>query len=344
MKTMALAGIRRMEVLQAPDPVLRKDTDVRIRMTTVGVCGSDIHYFTDGRIGSQVIEFPFVLGHEGAGIVERTGSSVTRVRVGDRVAIDPAMPCWKCDQCLSGRPNTCRSLRFLGCPGQAAGCLSEYLVMPETSCFPIPEGMTLEQATLSEPLAIGLYAVKTSIPMKGRKVGILGFGPIGLSVLLPARAQGAERIYVTDRIEARLEVAKKAGALWAGNPDREDIVEKITALEPAQLDVVFECCGEQDALDQAIRLLKPGGKLMIVGIPAVGRVSFDVDDMRRKEICIQNVRRQSECVEETLDAIHRGVLDVEPFVTHRFGLDDTGRAFDLVADYRDGVMKAIIAL
>ena len=332
-----------MELRDVPTPVIACDTDVLIRMTRVGVCGSDVHYYTEGKIGSQVVSYPFTVGHEGAGIVEQAGSAVMRVKAGDRIAIEPAMPCGQCDQCRVGRPHTCRKLRFLGCPKQAEGCLSEYLVLPEASCFPIPETMSFDQAAISEPLAIGVYAVKRSIPMQGATVGILGAGPIGLSVLLPARAQGARRIFVTDKIDARRALARRAGADWAGNPDACDAVAEITALEPAQLDVVFECCGKQEALDQAIALLKPGGKLMLVGIPpTVERVSFQIDKLRHKEICIQNVRRQNHCVQPALDMITRGDFHVDGMVTHRFPFERTREAFDLVAGYKDGVVKAMI--
>jgi L-iditol 2-dehydrogenase len=339
---MVLTGIRQMEMREVPDPVLKNNSDVLIRMTTVGVCGSDVHYYVDGRIGSQVVQYPFTVGHEGAGIVEKVGPAVKRVKPGDRIAIEPAMPCRQCDQCKAERFHTCRNLKFLGCPGQAEGCLSEYIVIPETSCYPIPDHMTFDQAAISEPLSIGVYAVKLSIPMKGAKVGILGSGPIGLSVLLPAKAQGAEAVYMTDKIDSRLTVAKSAGADWTGNPLNEDIVEQITRQEPAQLDVVFECCGQQEALDEAIEILKPGGKLMIVGIPTVDRISFSIDKLRRKEICVQNVRRQNECVQPALDLIADGSIDVDIMATHHLAFDQTKEAFDLVAAYRDGVVKAMI--
>lgn len=343
MKAMMLTGIDQMEMRDVPTPAIRSDRDVLIRMTRVGVCGSDVHYYSQGQIGSQVVKYPFAVGHEGAGIVEQVGPAVTRVKAGDRVAIEPAMPCWQCDQCRVGRPHTCRKLRFLGCPGQAEGCLSEYLVMPEASCFLIPDSMSFDQAAISEPLAIGVYAVKQSIPMQDATVGILGAGPIGLSVLLPSRAQGARRIFVTDKIDARLALAKRAGADWIGNPDTCDVVAGITAAEPAQLDVVFECCGKQEALDQAIELLKPGGKLMLVGIPpTLERVSFKIDKLRHKEICIQNVRRQNHCVQPALDMIARGDFNVDVMVTHRFPFAKTKAAFDLVAGYQDGVVKAMI--
>jgi L-iditol 2-dehydrogenase len=343
MKAMKLTGIRRMEMMEVPTPEIKESTDVLIRMATVGVCGSDVHYYVDGKIGSQVVKYPFTVGHEGAGVVEAVGHAVTRVAPGDRIAVEPAMPCFECDQCLAGRPHTCRKLRFLGCPGQAEGCLSEYIVMPETSCFPIPDSVSFDEAAISEPLAIGVYAVRQSIPMKGAKVGILGAGPVGLSVLMPARAQGAAGIYVTDRIDERLAVASRAGADWTGNPDTEDVVSSVNALEPAQLDVVFECCGEQSAMDQAIKMLKPGGKLMLIGIPpTLERVSFMIDSLRRKEICIQNVRRQNHCVQPALDMIARKDFDVTSMVTHRFAFKDTKEAFDMVADYRDGALKVMV--
>ena len=200
MKAMMLTGIRQMEMRDIPAPEIKNPTDVLIRMKIVGVCGSDVHYYTQGKIGSQVVEYPFTVGHEGAGIVKAVGAAVTKVKPGDRIAVEPAMSCWKCDQCLAGRPHTCRKLRFLGCPKQADGCLSEYLVMPEECCFKIKDSMSFEEAAISEPLAIGVYAVSRSIPMKGAKIAILGAGPIGLSVLLPAMAQGAEKVYMLSLI------------------------------------------------------------------------------------------------------------------------------------------------
>lgn len=331
-----------MKLIQVPDPMIVNAHEVLIQMKVIGVCGSDVHYYKSGKIGSQVVSYPFPVGHEGAGEIIKTGPSVSRVKPGDRIAIEPAMPCWECDQCKAGRPNTCRKLRFLGCPGQADGCMSEYIIMPETSCFPIPDHMSFDQAALSEPLAIGVYAVNSSIPMHERKVGILGFGPIGMSVLLPALTKGASKVYVTDKIDERLKIASANGAFYTGNPDKSDVVEEITAHEPEMLDVVFECCGQQEAVDQAIDILKPGGKLMIIGIPEFNRWSFPVDKLRRKEITIRNVRRQNETLDETLELIAESRVNVNPMVTHRFSFEESKKAFDLVSEYRDGVMKAMI--
>ncbi len=342
MKAMMLTGIRQMEMKEVSTPAILNDRDVLIKMKTLGVCGSDIHYYVSGKIGSQVVDYPFTVGHEGAGEVEAVGKGVSTVLPGDRIAIEPAMPCWECDQCLEGRPHTCRNLRFLGCPGQAEGSLSEYIVMPESSCFKIEDKMSYDEAAISEPLAIGLYAVKQSIPMKGARVGILGFGPIGMSVLLPALAMGASEVYVSDKIDERLRIAEKSGASLTANPDREDVVEKISGKAPELLDVVFECCGQQDAIDNAVDLLKPGGKLMVIGIPEFDRWSIPVDISRHKELCIQNVRRQNEAVQPALDMMASGEISVAAMATHRFSFENSKEAFDLVAAYGDGVMKAMI--
>jgi L-iditol 2-dehydrogenase len=342
MKAMMLTGIRQMEMKEIPEPVLVKSNDVKIRMTVLGICGSDIHYYTQGQIGSQKVEFPFTLGHEGAGVVVETGRSVKRVRPGDHVAIDPAMPCRKCDQCLAGRQHTCRKLRFLGCPGQVSGCLMEYIVMPEESCFPLTGKLTPDNGSISEPLAIGVYAVRKSGGVKGLNIGIFGYGPIGMSVMLVAKTQSAEKIYVTDLIEERLTISKKEGSALAVNPIKENIVEKIMRKEPLGLDMVFECCGKQEAFDQAIDLLKPGGKLIVVGIPEFDRWSMNVENTRRREISLQFIRRQVDCVEEALELMNNRSIVIDNMVTHRFPFARTKQAFDLVAGYQDGVMKAMI--
>ena len=342
MKAMVLTGIRQMEMIDILTPQIIRDNDVLIKMKVVGVCGSDVHYYTQGKIGNQVVQYPFPVGHEGAGEVIEVGSAVSRVKPGDRIAIEPAMPCGECDQCKVGRPHTCRKLRFLGCPNQADGCLTEYLVMPEDSCFPIADKLSYTEAAISEPLAIGLYAVNQSIPLKNASVGILGFGPIGMSVLLSAIAKGASNIYVTDLVDERLQIAWKCGAIYTGNPNKADVVAEVKAKEPLLLDVVFECCGKQEAIDQAVEMLKPGGKLMVIGIPEFDRWSFPVDQMRHKEICIQNIRRQNHTLEETLELMESGKVDVGRMPTHRFPFSRTKEAFDLVTEYGDGVMKAMV--
>ncbi len=342
MKAALLTAPGKFEIRQLPDPKIGNETDVLISVKTVGVCGSDMHYYTTGRIGSQVVKYPFIVGHEAAGVIEKIGKGVTHVKPGQRIAIEPAVSCGKCDQCISGRENTCRKLRFLGAPQQLDGAQCEYIVMPQENCFPIPDSMTFEEATLCEPLAIAVYAVDRSPLAEGMSVAILGVGPIGMSVFHVLRTTNVGSVFVTDRLDARLGAAKKLRPKWAGNPDRVDVVKEISGVEPLQMDIVYECSGDPAAISQAVELLKPGGTLMIVGIPEVDEISFLVHELRRKEITIVNVRRQNHSTQKAIDLVASGKLNVDSLVTHRFQLEDTAKAFDLVANYRDGVMKTMI--
>ena len=342
MKAAFLTGIRQLQILDTPEPQLSTHQDVLLRIDTVGVCGSDVHYYNMGRIGNQVVQFPERVGHECAGTVVEVGGDATGLRVGQRVAVDPLIACGQCDQCHAGRRHTCRHQKFLGNPGEAPGALAEVLMMPAESCYPVPDGMTQVQAALVEPLSISLYAQRLSSIRPGAKIAILGSGPIGLCVLLACRAAGAGATYVTDLVDERLEVARRCGATWAGNPQKTDVVATMARLQPLGLDCVFECAGEQQTLDQAVEILKPGGRLLIVGIPELDRVSLSIHTLRRKEIEVLNVRRQNHCTTPAIELIASGTVSLDPLVTHHFSIDQAKEAFDLVDGYRDGVVKAII--
>jgi len=376
MKAVVLTGVGRVEVRDVPKPEIKAPDNVLLKTAVAGLCGSDLHYFVSDRVGGEKVAYPAIVGHECSAVVEAIGSAAARVKPGDRVAVEPAISCGTCDQCRSGRPHTCRNLGFLGHPGQRDGCLAEYFVMPGRNCIPLPAGLTMTQAMLAEPLSIALYAFRFwsrdepsarhspvtymhgrvrrkwipgqspgPLPPSGsanRTMAILGSGPIGLCVLLEARQNGVREIYATDKVDERAAAARKAGAVWAGNPDREDIVRNILALQPLGLDAVFECCGDQASLDQAVELLKPGGTLVFVGIPLSERVSFPSGRIRRKEIRIQNVRRQNRCLEHALELIAAGKLDLNFLATHSFSVEDAQKAFETAAHRRDGALKTSI--
>jgi L-iditol 2-dehydrogenase len=353
MRAAVLVGIGKIEMREVADVRIAGKRDALVRVERVGVCGSDVHYYETGRIGSQVVKFPFIVGHECSGTVVEIGSEVSRVKVGDKVAVDPAQSCGKCDQCRAGRENTCRNLRFLGTPGQGDGCLCEYIVIGEDSLYQLGDKVTLDQGALCEPLSIGVYVARQGGVKGSDDVAILGAGPIGLSVMLGCHGRGARSVYMTDVLDYRVEVARKAGARWAGNADKGDIVEEIMGQQPREsttagevavgMDVVFECAGKLETLDQAVELLKPGGRLVLVGIPREERVTFAIDKIRRKELTIINIRRQNGCVQGALDMVAGGEVDVDFMVTHRFRLEDAQEAFELVGRYGDGVVKAVIS-
>jgi L-iditol 2-dehydrogenase len=344
MQAAFLTGIRKIELGELPEPKLANPRDVLLDVAAVGICGSDLHYYRVGGIGAQVVRFPWVVGHECVARVLEVGAEVKHLKVGQLVAVDPLVPCGQCDQCRTGREHTCRNQNFLGCPGQLPGALSEYLVMPAPSCYALPDSLNLAQAVMVEPFSIGLYAQRMARTQPGAKIAILGSGPIGLCVLLALRAEGECTVYATDLIQERLEVARRCGVNWAGNPRQEDIVASLGQLEPLGMDLVFECAGQQETLDQGVELLKPGGTLLIVGIPEGSRISFNMDLLRRKELRVENVRRQNRCMAPAIELIAGRAVNVEPLVTHHFALAETQKAFELAAGYRDGVIKAVIHL
>lgn len=345
MKQVVLTGIRKMELTETKVPAILHSTEVKIRLKTIGVCGSDIHYYSVGKIGTQVVQYPFPVGHECSGIIEEIGNDVTNVKIGDLVVVDPAVHCGVCDQCLAGRPHTCRNGKFLGCPGQLDGCLGEYIILPDFTCFPVTGKLNPAQAALIEPLSIGVYAVNLAqIQNKKTTVGIFGAGPIGLSILFKLLAEEINNIGIIEPLEYRLKKAEEIGSKYSINPEKENVEELVKQKEEYLLDVVFEASGEQDAVTNAVKILKPGGRLVLVGIPPEAQYTFNMDLMRRKELTVINVRRQNHCVEEAINLVVSGKIDIEKMVSHNFTLEETPIAFDIVEGYKDGAIKAMINL
>lgn len=342
MKVACFTALHCIELLDAPEPVLRRPGDVLLRIDRVGICGSDVHYYREGRIGDQVLQYPATLGHECSGSVLETGPAVRGLKAGDRVAVDPAFPCGECDQCLGGRAHTCRRLLFMGCPGEAPGALAERYVAPAACCAAIPASMSLDEAMLVEPLSIGLHAVRLSQLAAGMKIAILGAGPIGLSVLLCAKATAPCTAFLTDLLDQRLAVARQCGADTVLNARRSDVVATIAQAQPQGLDLVFECSGDPACVEQGQSLLGPGGALVMVGIPPLDAVAFDPHRARRFELRFQAVRRQNDCVRPVIGLIASRRLDPAPLLTHHFPLSRISAAFELVAGYSDGVIKAAV--
>ncbi len=342
MRAAYLTDICEIELRDAPAPGPVGEAEVLLDVEVVGLCGSDMHYFRTGRIGEMAVEYPFVVGHELAGRVVEVGSSVKNLSPGQRVAVDPLVWCGHCDQCLAGRDHTCRNQKFLGCPGQLPGCLCEQIVMPAASCFPVPDSMTADTAALVEPMSIGLYTQRLGGDIAGKTVGILGSGPIGLCTLAACQGAGVAKVYMTDIRPDRVEFAKNFGASWVGNPNETDVVGEISSLSPLGLDVVYECAGMQETIDQAVELLAPGGRLVVVGIPEVERLSVVISRARRKELTIQNVRRQNQCVKPTIEMLASGQLNIDAMTTHHYSLAEIVDAFDTVANYKEGVIKAMV--
>ncbi len=346
MKAAYLTGKQKIEILETEKPKIERPIDVLIKIKSVGVCGSDRHYFIDGNIGRQVIKYPHIIGHECAGMVEEVGSAVTEVKVGDRVAVDPAIACGKCYYCIHGQQNFCLNLVFLSVPGEIEGCMKEYLVMPQENAILLDSRLSFEDGAMLEPLGICLYAVEQYGVSGGDAVAILGSGPIGLLTMQTAKACGASTAFATDRVSERVDMARRLGADYSGNPDETDVVGEIMERTAGfGVDVAFECAGEQETMDQCIEIAKKGGAIVVIGIHSPEVIlNVNSEQIRRKGLTIKGIRRQVHQMEPAMRMVAAGQIDVRTMVTHRAPLERSDEIYEKIAYYKDGAVKAMINL
>ncbi len=322
-----LHGPRDIRVERVPHPGKPGPGDVLLRVTATGICGSDLHPFADARIGDTVLKTPLVLGHEFAGVVEQVGPNVTELRPGTRVAVDPAQPCHHCDLCERGHPNLCRRLHFCGLYPDD-GSLREFMIVPARTCFPMPKSIDDEAATMLEPLGVALHAIDLAKIRLGDRVAILGTGPIGLLLVQAAKLTGAGEILVRDPLPWRVALAIKFGARPL--PVR------------AEVDVAIEAAWGGNAIEQVIELARPGGRVVLVGIPSEDRCAFQHSTARRKGLTVVFSRRMKHTYPRAIDLVANGRIDVRSLISHRVPLEKTAAAFALNAAYKDNVVKIII--
>ena len=333
---------RDMRVEAWPVPRLRSDYDALVRVQAVGICGSDMHFYTDGRIGSFVVEEPLILGHEAAGTVEAVGDRVTRLRPGDRVAIEPGYPCRRCEFCKSGRYNLCPDVVFMAAP-PTHGAFCEYVVWPEDFLFPLPEQVSLEEGAMLEPLAVGMWAARRAGIRPGDSAVVLGAGPIGLVTLQAARLHGAYPVYVTDMVDSRLAFARRLGATEVINTAEADPVQAVRELtEGRGVDVALECAGAAPTVAQAIAMVRRGGMVQVVGNMPDTLDHFPLLEAVLKELTISGLFRYVNCYPPSLAAVASGAVDVKSLITHRFPLAETPEAFEYVLAHRHEVIKAVV--
>jgi L-iditol 2-dehydrogenase len=341
MKAVKWFGPRDMRMVDVPQPS-PKPHEAMIRIESVGVCGSDMHYYLDGHIGSAVITEPLILGHEFAGIVEAVGSEADPSLIGKRVAVEPSIPCGKCEWCLTGHYNVCTDLFFPGGPPYD-GVLCEYAAYDARYCFPVPDGMTAQVAAMIEPLAVAVHTVELARMRPGDTVAILGLGPIGLLTAQMARHCGAGQIIGTDLLDYRVEAGLRFGADMAFNAGKEDTVARIMEITGRRgVDIVFDCARSTVTPSLACRVARPAGRCVFTGISGSEEDPLAVSAARRKELNIQWCRRFLHNFPTAIQMAHSGKIDVASLVTHSFPLEKTHEAFDLVADSRDNVLKASI--
>ena len=308
--------------------------DAEVSIAVGGICGSDLHYYHRGAVGDFAIREPLVLGHEIAGTVVRTGGEVDGLEPGIRVAIDPSLPCGRCGQCRAGARNLCTEMRFLGSAApfpHAQGGFRERLVVDAAQCVPLPDSLTLESGVFAEPLAVAFHAAGRGCPLLGRRILVTGAGPIGVLIAVVARRAGAASVTVTDILDAPLEVARLFGATATVNvaSARTDLPE---------VDIAFEASGSPQALDACLQAVRPGGRVVLVGLLPAGAVPVPANRVVTREVDVVGSFRFLDVeFHAAVGALASG-LDVTPLLSARFALENAIEAFD-AASRRAELMK-----
>jgi L-iditol 2-dehydrogenase len=314
--------------------------EVQIRIEAIGVCGSDMHAYSEGAVGGLPNVYPMLLGHEPSGTIVKTGAGVTGLAPGDRGALEPALYCYHCEFCLSGHHNVCANIRFLSNPTHP-GFFRELVNLPTINFRPIPSNLSFQEAALHEPLAIAIHSLRLSSIHLGETVAVLGAGPIGLLTMAALRAAGAGRIWAVEPVAHRRELARGIGAHAAFEPD--EALEEILRLTSRRgVDCAIDCAAAEHTTSQAIQLARNAGRVAVTGIHASAFVELDGSSMRRKELTIFNVRRSNHETEDALALLREHPAWFAPLLTHTRPLDRIGEAFDIARHYRDGVGKMMI--
>ncbi|MCL4693894.1 MAG: NAD(P)-dependent alcohol dehydrogenase [Candidatus Hydrogenedentes bacterium] len=341
MKAVKWYAPRDMRLVEIPIPT-PKPEEALIRIESTGVCGSDMHYYVDGRIGKTIMTEPLILGHEYAGIVEAVGPEADSTLIGKRVAVEPGIPCLRCEYCLKGHYNVCTSLQFPGGPPND-GALCEYIAVHAAFCFPVPDAITPAEAAMIEPLAVALHTIELAHLKPGETVAILGLGPIGLLTAQVAKVAGAKQVIGTDLLEYRVAGAAKYGVDSAVNVSDADTVDAVMEATAGRgVDVAIDCARSTDTPALACRVARPAGRCVLTGISGEEYGQFPVDIARRKELTVTWCRRFRFNFPTAIDLVATGRVDVKSLITHSFPLEKALDAFELVSHAADGVLKASV--
>jgi L-iditol 2-dehydrogenase len=316
----------RLEPFPVSEP---KDGEILLEMQSVGICGSDVHYWKRGCIGDFVVRAPMVLGHESSGKVLKVGPNVKNLKEGDRVTIEPGVPCRRCDFCKTGRYNLCPDIVFLATP-PVHGSLARYHTHAADFCFKLPDHVTYEEGAFCEPLSVGVHACRRAGVTIGTTIFITGAGPIGLVSMLAAKAMGAETIIMTDISQARLDFAKKVGATHVvlADKDPQKTAQIVTETLGCMPNISIECSGAESSIQATFYATISGGVVVLVGL---GRplASLPIVNAAVREIDIRGVFRYANCYPAALSLIASGRIDVKPLITHRYNITESVQAFEM---------------
>ena len=330
----------KLEIKEMPVPELGEN-DVLLKVASCGICGSDVHAFEGNHFRTT---YPRVMGHEFSGYVEDTGTGVKNFRKGDRVCAETNIPCWTCKICLSGLPHLCKSVQVIGF--NRDGGYAQYVKLPAENLIPVPGNLTMDQATLTQPLGVGYKAVVDHSTIgKGSAVAVIGAGPVGLGAVASAAVSGCCVIAI-DVLEHKLEVAKKMGAQEVINGREEDVVARVLSLTNGDgVDTVFECAGgsQHVTMQQATQIVRRRGEVIVVGTFGKQGTPVRLADLRAGELTIKGTRGQYKKYAPCLDLVSSGKIDVSPMLTHTVPLNDTLRGIELMAGKTDErVVKVLL--
>jgi len=339
----ALVLERKDEINLRDFPVQEKlgPRDVRIALRTIGVCGSDVHYYTHGAIGPFVVREPMILGHEAAGQIVEVGSAVTELKPGDRVCMEPGIPDPASRTARLGKYNLDPTVRFWATP-PVHGVLRPTVVHPTDFTFKLPDHVSYAEGAMVEPLAVGVHAATKVQIQPGDLAVVIGAGPIGMVTILAALAAGCSRVIVSDIHEPKLELAKKLGSVLPVNvrsQQLQDVVKRET--DGWGADVLFECSGYAPAMAEMFDLVCPGGRVALVGIP-LEPFPYDVSKAQVKEVRVENVFRYAHVYPRAVAMIASGKIDVTALITNRFAFEDSIAAFDFAKDMPPASVKVQI--
>jgi len=343
MKVAVMTGLNKIEFQERIVPEPKRD-EVLVKLEAVGICGSDMHYYETGRIGDYVVTTPFVLGHECAGIVVKTGEDVKHLKEGDRVALEPGKTCKTCSSCRQGLYNLCPDVVFFATPPYD-GVFQEYVAHEADLCFKLPDNVTAEEGALVEPLAIGFHAANKGKAQVGQTAVVFGAGCIGLVSVLALKARGVTQVFIVDSMDKRLSKAIESGANVAINFKKENVVEKIMALtEGAGVDLVIETSGSEIAANQSIEICSNGATIVFVGYSHSGKMNLDMSNAINKELSFESIFRYRHIYPMTIQAIAAGNVNVKNLVSHTFDFDKLPEAMDQCINSKDEIVKAVVKM
>jgi L-iditol 2-dehydrogenase len=307
----------RLEEVPVPEPGPR---EVLVEIEAVGVCGSDVHYYEEGRIGSFVVREPLILGHESMGTIVALGEGVTKHEVGERVALEPGVPDGTCRECRAGRYNLCPNVRFFATP-PIDGAFANYVAIHEDFAFELPDNLSDDAGALMEPLSVGIWSCRKASIKAGDHVLVTGAGPIGLLAVQVALAQGATDVTITDVAPQRLKMAENTGATRAINVSEEPLAEA-----GVEVDALIECSGNERALNDGIRCIRPAGTAVVVGMGPGEESSIPLALIQNREIWLTGTFRYANTYPAAIELAATGKVDLDAIVTGYYGLEDTEEA------------------